>query len=217
MHFWGGKSRNLNIILFAKKVFFCYNNVMKFEAEIILFLQSHCSGLVIDIFRAITLFGSFIGFGIALMIVFFQNKKLSYAFVASFLVGTGMNWVLKTIIRRPRPFDFYSTILNLGAENGFSMPSGHACAAAIIAIFVAYAAIKYGKNMATRVCVPLASAVYFLAIIFSRMLLGAHYLTDVLAGGAEGAVIAILGITAFNLIMKKVANGKADKVKTDNK
>ncbi len=190
---------------------------MKFEANIIEFLQAGSNDFWLYFFKIVTLFGSWLGFALALLVVYFKKKSFSYAFFVTFGCGVAINYVLKNIIMRPRPFVTWDSIMNLGGASGFSMPSGHSCSAMIIAVFISYLAIRYAKNRWTKVCLPIIMTLYFALIALSRIFLGAHYLTDVIAGGCEGLIVAIIGILLYNLVMKKRnANGKANKTESNN-
>lgn len=189
---------------------------MKFEADIIMFLQAGMNDFWLYFFRVITLFGSWLGFVIALIIVFYKKKSLSYAFAGTYAVGVLVNKVLKHVIIRPRPYVAYEAILDLGGSTGYSMPSGHACSSAIIAVMVAYMAIKYGKTKATKICVPIIMTLYVALICFSRLILGQHYLTDVIAGTIEGVIFAVIGILIYNFILKKKGNKSTNGKSTKN-
>ena len=95
---------------------------------------------------------------------------------------------LKVVVDRPRPFETIPADDPLGGTPGTpSLPSGHAATA-----FAGAVALSWLVPRWTPVFVALA-----LAIVYSRVYLGVHYLTDVLAGGALGAAIAaalILGL-----------------------
>lgn len=194
---------------------------MQFEAKIIELLQAGATEFWLYFFRIITIFGSWLGFVLILMFFFFKKKEYSYAFAISYGIGVLLNTVLKHIIMRPRPFVVYETIANFGAATGYSMPSGHANSAAMIAVFVAYFAIKYAKNKPTKICVPIIMALYVALIVLSRMFLGAHYLTDVIVGIIEGVIVATIGLIVYNWLLKKhkigSRNGKTDKTEGGDK
>lgn len=188
---------------------------MLFEAKIIEVLQAGASEFWLYFFRIITIFGSWLGFALALLFIFFKNKKLSYAFFSTYAVGVLLNTVLKHIIMRPRPFVAYETIMNLAGATSYSMPSGHANSSAIIAVFIAFFAIKFCKTRPTKICVPIIMALYVALICLSRMFLGAHYLTDVIVGVIEGIIVATIGLIVYNCYNRKHRtgkyNGKTDK------
>lgn len=93
------------------------------------------------------------------------------------------NMVLKNLVGRMRPFDRYEDLVPLIMRPvDFSFPSGHT-GSSFAAAGVMYAKLprRYG-----------VLAIVFAAIIaFSRLYVGVHYPSDVLAGMATGLVIAV--------------------------
>lgn len=176
---------------------------MQFEADLISFLQCGGEGWI-TFFKIVTLFASWLGFAVALAIIFFRDKKLSYLFFITFFVGLAINIALKFIIARPRPFDSYDNILNLGNEKGFSMPSSHALCAGMISVFICFVSFKTTKNVFTKVISVVAMLLYYALICISRMMLGVHYLTDVIVGGIVGSLLAVISILLYNIFMKKM-------------
>ena len=175
---------------------------MDFEYDIIKFLQANATTGWITFFQIVTLFGSYLGLAITFIIVFIKNKKLSLALVATFAVAGVINHFIKALIGRARPFDTYNDIINYGNEDGFSLPSGHSLCAGIFATFLVYTLFKTTKNKLDRTLGSLALGSLMLLIAFSRMVLGVHYLTDIIAGTILGILFAIVGIIVYNVVMK---------------
>jgi undecaprenyl-diphosphatase len=104
------------------------------------------------------------------------------------IVGVLVFKVLKRLSQRPRPCQYephcWSKML---PPDKFSFPSGHTMTAFSIALVVSY--FYPGLQW------PL----FFLAlsIAVSRIVLGMHFLSDVLAGGALGVALGCASITAF--------------------
>lgn len=176
---------------------------MQFEADLIMFLQSSGESWI-TFFKLVTLFGSWLGFLTVFIYLFFKARKVSLVYAATFLFGVLTNLGVKSLVKRPRPFDSYNTIINFGNESGFSMPSSHAICAAIIAVFVCYVIFKTNKSTFTRVMSVVGMSLYFLFVALSRMVLGVHYLTDVLAGGAVGAIISIVALVLLTLYTRRM-------------
>jgi undecaprenyl-diphosphatase len=107
---------------------------------------------------------------------------------AAGLIGVGVFKALKRLSRRPRPCQLephcWSKVL---PPDKFSFPSGHTMTAFSIALVVSY---FYPS---------LEGPLFFLAlsIAVSRVVLGMHFLSDVLAGAVLGVALGCASITAF--------------------
>lgn len=96
--------------------------------------------------------------------------------------GMGLNRLLKYAFQRPRP-SFDDPILSL---TGHSFPSGHTMAATVLYSVLAAYLVSHSERFATRAFAVLSACVLIGIVGFSRIYLGAHYLTDVLGALAEG-------------------------------
>ncbi len=88
---------------------------------------------------------------------------------------------LKTIYRRPRP-DFFPLV----RAGGYSYPSGHAMVSLPFYGFLAYAGSRISPRH--RFWFLAAAAAIVLAIGLSRIYLGVHWPSDILAGYSAGAI-----------------------------
>ncbi len=186
-------------------LFLLQYNRMEFESDIIRFLQTNASTGWITFFQIVTLLGSYLGLFVTFIIVFVRDKKLSVALLATFAIASVINHFLKALIGRARPFDTYEDIANYGGEDGLSMPSGHSVCAGIFATFLVYNLFKTSKDALTRTLGTTAYGSIMVLIAFSRMVLGVHYLTDIIVGMILGITFAIVGIIVYNVCMKKFA------------
>ena len=148
-----------------------------------------------------------------LIIIFFVNKKFGIYFGAGFLVSIGVNFAIKEIVARPRPYVANPEIINKLTTIGKSFPSGHSVSVIFMVITILYllhylykqGKLKiYEKLWFKILCYSLA--VFFVALTaISRMYLGQHYISDILAGlilGALGFIITWL------VIRKKLVNNQ---------
>jgi len=133
---------------------------------------------------------------LALLCFFFVNKKIGFAFLITEGFAYISTYALKHIIKRARPFVANPDILNLGNESGYSLPSGHLTCAIIITIFLFYIAFRYFKTKG-RTTVGIFASLFTLLMIVDRMYLGAHYLTDTLAGIVIGGVWCAIAFVAL--------------------
>src|ERR1041384_7910306 len=101
------------------------------------------------------------------------------------MVGAGLlNITLKLAFKRPRPVPFF----NLTAPETYSFPSGHALTSACF--FGALAAILTArvKSRRFRIITWVVCTWMFVLIGFSRIYLGVHHTTDVIAGFAAALI-----------------------------
>jgi len=86
-------------------------------------------------------------------------------------------------------------------EHSASFPSGHSLNAVVIAGIVAYLIILRLHSNRARILTAAAAALFAVAIGLSRVFLGHHWLTDVLAAWALGAAWLAIVITAHRLYL----------------
>ena len=182
---------------------------MNFEIELIEFLQAGRNAFFDASFQAISIIGSAVGV-IALCIFFLIfNKKMLFWYLFSYGFVYLSVSTIKNLVARPRPFNVSENIANIGdIVQEFAFPSGHAACATAIAIFLGYFLWQHFKKKSTRVCIVLSCVIYVGLVCLSRMYLGKHYLTDVLAGVLISAVICALGLVLMNLLKKRKENNR---------
>jgi membrane-associated phospholipid phosphatase len=137
------------------------------------------------------------------------RRRLDYwllALVATVPGGMAVNVLMKLAFARARPV-FAQPLVTLDT---FSFPSGHASGAALFYGFLACLLARHVASHGKRLAIVAAAALMVAAVCFSRMYLGAHYQTDVLAGVAEGlAWLAICMTTVSSLRRRREARGLA--------
>jgi undecaprenyl-diphosphatase len=107
------------------------------------------------------------------------------------LVGAQLlGWALKATFERPRPsFDD-----PVATASWFSFPSGHAMSSIALYGALAYVFADRFGSVRSRFAGLGGLALLLAAIGFSRLYLGVHYLTDVLAGYSAGLAWLLLAI-----------------------
>ncbi len=109
----------------------------------------------------------------------------------------------KRLVQRPRP----PAADALEAPLDPSFPSGHATASASLATALAVLAVLALRSAWARVLAAGAAGVFALAVGLTRVYLGAHWLTDVLAGWCTGAALALLLAALVRPARPSVATG----------
>ncbi|CAN7565558.1 phosphatase PAP2 family protein [Mesorhizobium sp. LjRoot246] len=110
--------------------------------------------------------------------------------IAAIAGGSALNTAIKVALHRTRPGE-----LHYSGWSAFSFPSGHSTVNTVLYGFLAFL-IARELRPALRVSVALGAAVLIFMIAFSRLYLGAHWLSDVLGGLAFGAAwLALLGLS----------------------
>lgn len=111
------------------------------------------------------------------------NSRLVWAFTAT-IVASMINGFIKLFLNRTRPDTLYVTLMKF---KSYSFPSGHAFGSIVLYGFLAYLAWRY-LPAPFNYLLSLASVGLIALIGVSRVYLGAHFPTDVLAGWLLGGV-----------------------------
>lgn len=125
----------------------------------------------------------------------FKDKWGVLFFILSIGVGGLLTTLLKHYYQRGRP----SINPEIDAV-GFSFPSGHSMGSVIFYGFIIYLVLRSGLSVAAKWSFSILGVILFLLIGLSRIYLGAHFPTDVLAGQMAGAVWLILCLIALEWV-----------------
>jgi membrane-associated phospholipid phosphatase len=157
-------------------------------------LRGRATDPLTDVFRAITTLGNFVTLVvvtvIAVAVLWRRRERTDGVFVAfAFLGAQVLSSAMKLGFRRERPF-FPDP---LATESTFSFPSGHALVSLAVYGSIALVLARRLRRRRDRIVLFGATGLLVLAIGFSRLYLGVHFLSDVLAGFAAGAAwVALL-------------------------
>lgn len=161
-------------------------------------LVAHRTGGLTAVLRVVTDVGSIavlpvVGLLVAGAVARQTRSWRPVAFLATTAVGSSLLSVAaKTLVGRPRP----PAATALVGANGFAFPSGHALNTAAI---VGACAVVLWTYRRARIWTTTGAVVVVLLVGFSRLYLGVHWLTDVLAGYALGIGWLAAVATAFHL------------------
>jgi undecaprenyl-diphosphatase len=133
-----------------------------------------------------------------------QHKHSAILLMAATLGGGVLDNLLKIGFNRPRPQIFKWGTYAVSS----SFPSGHAMSSVIVYGTVAYLAARLQQNVASRILTLTFAAVMIVLICTSRMYLGVHYPSDVIAGviiGLAWAGFCMAVLEAAQLYAKRNA------------
>jgi membrane-associated phospholipid phosphatase len=140
---------------------------------------------------------------VILFIFWWIDEKRGFRLGILMLLSAWINTLLKSTFKQPRPFNLDPS-LGLAYEGTYGAPSGHAQYA--LCFWVPMAAWLAGGKPGRRRIVVWASAIFFVLLIgFTRLYLGVHFPTDLLAGWGVGAVILLLMYVLSPLFIKHLA------------
>ena len=159
----------------------------------------HGSPAVLFLMKLLTALGSgWMMLGLVPLFYWQPAKRFAASLFWTFSVTGILVFVLKMIIRRPRPCNSLDGVTGLfGNPDDFSFPSGHASGSFAFGLFAVMLLMRQAHlypPLAPR-CFALSAFTLALvaAISYSRIYLGAHFPGDVLAGAILGGTMGTIG------------------------
>lgn len=152
-----------------------------------------------QVMKIITMFGSSIAIVLVsvLTLFFVKTSKMKFLVCVNPLLATIINQVLKFVVARKRPTEFFLII-----EKGFSFPSGHSMVSVSLYGFIIY--LIYTKIKSKKKYILISVLVILtILIMFSRIYLGVHYLSDVIAGCLISIAYLITYIKVINAYLER--------------
>jgi membrane-associated phospholipid phosphatase len=161
--------------------------LMSIDRTVAVWLHTHATGFATKLLSTVTrLGGAQVLLAVTLLaaLALLLRRRVAHAALmgASFGGGEALNWALKAAFERPRPK--FSDPLATAA--GFSFPSGHAMASITVYGALAFVIAASVGSRRAQLLVLSSAIVLVLAIGFSRVYLGVHYASDVLAAYCAG-------------------------------
>ena len=130
--------------------------------------------------------------------LFLKRKRYGVLVILNAVIIFALNVCLKLIFMRERPFD-----LMIITENGYSFPSGHAMASFGFYGFIIYLIWGMNFDKKAKIIFSILLGLLILMIGISRIYLGVHYASDVLAGYLISGAYLIIYITLSKRILRK--------------
>jgi len=130
--------------------------------------------------------------------------------ICSFGISGIAGDLLKQILARPRPLATYGSEILVWSESaGFAIPSGHATKS--IALILPFILIVGNKKILHKV-IKIVIILIAGGVCISRIILGAHYLSDVLAGIGMALIGLPLSMLFANMVLRKAKKEQLPKL-----
>jgi len=150
--------------------------------------------------RALTWIGSWVGVAVTggVLLALTTTKRLRTAALAVFAVAWAGEYAMVNLVKhavdRPRPPE----VLRLVPVHSSSFPSGHAANVTLVAVTATVVAFVLSRRRPVRAVTAAVACLTVAVVGFSRVELGVHWTTDVLAGVLvvlvwSAAVLGLLG------------------------
>jgi membrane-associated phospholipid phosphatase len=152
-------------------------------------------------FKAVTHLGDvWVILGLCILIIILPNRlSIGVPVAIGTAIAAAIHTGLKLWIARPRPDAEYM----LANVNDFSFPSGHSNIAIVFYLFLMILLRRLFKERDQGLSAGLVTVIFpliFILVVFSRLYLGVHYLSDVAAGLCLGAFLLIIFLTIYDYL-----------------
>lgn len=171
------------------------------DQNILLWIQDHIrNDILTPIFTFITHLGDKGSIWIVLALLLLipkKTRKVGFASLLALLFSLIVNnGIIKNLVARPRPYTVIDGLQRIiEAQKDFSFPSGHTASS------FAAATVMY-RELPKRYGIP---AILFACLMaFSRLYVGVHYPSDVLAAVVSGVLLGILAGWVTNKVFAKI-------------
>jgi membrane protein DedA with SNARE-associated domain/membrane-associated phospholipid phosphatase len=181
-----------------------HDPLTQFDLTMANVLHRHGTPVLIELAKAISQLGSpgFVAaWSLVVCLVLLKERRrvLLIGWIAALAGGGLLEQGLKLAFRRPRP-TWEAPYL---VAHGWSFPSGHAMGSLVAYGMLAYVLVLHLHSTAARRAVIAGAIVLVLAIGFTRLFLGVHFFSDVVAGYAGGTVWLGVCISGLEVLRRK--------------
>jgi undecaprenyl-diphosphatase len=173
---------------------------VQFDQELAADLHDQATPALTTAFKTVTVFGNagvlVPATVLGVVLLAWRRRIYDATLLGLAVIGAELlTLALKLGFERERPF-FPDP---LATASGFSFPSGHATASLAFYGALAVLGVRRFGSLAARATILGGAVLFVLAIGFSRMYLGVHFLSDVLAGFSVGLAWLTLCVLALHL------------------
>lgn len=194
----------LQIILFSLLIFITISVslnaqfIVKLDMFVFKIAKFFRCGFINNLMLFFTFFGEsmfFIVFFITIFIIFFKKRKIFYPLFIITGLSAIISKILKEIVKRARPVGEFvnNLIIDYEFPTSFSFPSGHTQTSLVFYFILTFILLNNFYKGKHKKIILLCPIIFASLIAISRIMLGVHFFSDILAG----AIIAIIIITNY--------------------
>jgi undecaprenyl-diphosphatase len=175
------------------------------DTSVELAIHGHASPVLDEVMQTISALGAaphilFVIALVAIWALYRRFERAAFVAIANYVVVDTTNLILKVVFARERPVLFWGAELHVD----YSFPSGHAMVStAVYGVLAAVAVVLCPRG---RRWIIAGATLLVLAIGFTRVYLGAHWPTDVLAGFGAGVPFIVVGVHVMGR-PRKISDG----------
>ena len=182
--------------------------LVRYDRAIADYLHGVATAPLTTFFLLVTALGSIETIALlALIVATILAKGRRWVYLATWIAAVGgsvaLDRLLKELFARPRPFFEHPLLV----ESSYSFPSGHAMVSLVVYGMLAYFAVLALESWRARTAVVFGAVLLVLLIGLSRLYLGVHYFSDVVAGYAAGGLWLSALITATETVRRRGKQG----------
>jgi len=186
----------ITFAIFAEKLEL--HKLYRFDIKVIRWIQSKIDSPNTRLMKLFTFLGSpmvvsiLVMFTVVLLYWKGRRREAVGMFIAN-AAGAGLNETLKYLFHRRRP-----DIHRLTAAHGYSFPSGHSMGSVMFYGTLGYFVCRWTRSIFIKIFTCIASAFMILMTGVSRIYLGVHYPSDVIAGFTAGGAWLSVCLTGLH-------------------
>lgn len=184
------------------------------DKEILVALESIRTPGLNTLMETLTYFGSWEAIVIICLLYIAYDRgdfTGSAIVIVTAITTTLFRTAVKALMARPRPFVLWDNFHSVIKETGYSYPSGHSIASMSIYLVILLLLLKKMDKGNKRTALVVGFGFFAVFVGLTRLYLGVHYPSDVLAGWLSGIAWALTVFALVEIIRDKIesANRKA--------
>jgi membrane-associated phospholipid phosphatase len=185
-------------------------DVVRFDVAFTQALQAERTSAWDGVFRTISIFGTVPALALVTavvggLLILKHDRLLAFGWIAAQAGGGLLNRILKETFDRARP-EFADSAL---AASSWSFPSGHAMGTVILCGVGCYLLARRTRSWtALGVFVTIAPS-WCLMMAFSRLYLGVHFASDVVAGAIAGVAWVAVCVSGLEVVRHRTAGSSS--------